>query len=202
VVDDAENKICGHAMAHVLAAGGCSYKIAFVNESAEPQKLAYHLGNIASLPKGLIAKVYNEATGTYENPSDGVSLAAGETQHRWLLVGSETYLSKTAAFIKNGKLLFAGTYPNPFGAFVHIRYSVPQSGVSGVKFAIYDMRGRLVWQKTAVEHGAQGMREIIWDGTSLNKRPVAAGIYIIRMEALDAKQKASARFEKKMTYMP
>jgi hypothetical protein len=189
-------------MVHALAGGGCSYQIAFVNTSSGPQTLAYHLENAASLPKGLVAKVYNEATGAYENPSASVSLAAGETQHRWLLVGSEAYLSKSAAFIKNGKLLFAGTYPNPSGAFVHIRYSVPQTGVSGVKFSIYDMRGRLVWQKTTAEHGSQGIREIIWDGTSLNKRPVVAGIYVIRMEALDAKQKSAGIFEKKMTYMP
>jgi PKD repeat protein len=202
VVDNTVNKIYGHAMVHALAGGGCSYQIAFVNTSSGPQTLAYHLENAASLPKGLVAKVYNEATGAYENPSASVSLAAGETQHRWLLVGSEAYLSKSAAFIKNGKLLFAGTYPNPSGAFVHIRYSVPQTGVSGVKFSIYDMRGRLVWQKTTAEHGSQGIREIIWDGTSLNKRPVVAGIYVIRMEALDAKQKSAGIFEKKMTYMP
>jgi len=202
VVDNTVNKIYGHAMAHALAGGGCSYQIVFVNTSSEPQKLAYHLETSASLPKGMVAKVYNEATGAYENPSAGVSIAAGETQYRWLLVGSETYLSKTAAVIKNGKLMFAGTYPNPSGALVHIRYSVPQSGVNSVKFAIYDMRGRLVWQKTTAEQGTQGLREIIWDGTSINKRPVVAGIYVIRMEALDAKQKTSAMFEKKMTYMP
>jgi PKD repeat protein len=202
VVDNTANKIHGHALAHALLGGGCSYQIAFVNTSELPQKLAYYLGNTASLPKGMTARVYNEATGAYENPSAGVSLAAGETQYRWLLVGSEVYLAKTAAVIKNGKLMFAGTYPNPSGALVHIRYSVPQAGVSRVKFAIYDMRGRLVWQRTTAEQGAQGLREIIWDGMSLNKRPVVAGIYIIRMEALDAKQRSAGVFEKKMTYMP
>ena len=205
VVDNTENKLYGHAFVHALAGGGYSYQIAFVNESTEPQQLKYHLGNTASLPKGLVARVYNEATGAYENFSAGeagVTLGAGERQYRWLLVGSEAYLSKTAAFIKNGKLLFAGTYPNPAGALVHIRYSVPTTGVSGVKFAIYDMRGRLVWQKITAERGGQGMREIVWDGTSLNKSRVSAGMYIIRMEALDAKQKTAGIFEKKMTYLP
>jgi hypothetical protein len=205
VVDNTENKLYGHAFVHALAGGGYSYQIAFVNESTEPQQLKYHLGNTASLPKGLVARVYNEATGAYENFSAGeagVTLGAGERQYRWLLVGSEAYLSKTAAVIRNGKLLFAGTYPNPAGALVHIRYSVPTTGVSGVKFAIYDMRGRLVWQKITAERGGQGMREIVWDGTSLNKSRVSAGMYIIRMEALDAKQKTAGIFEKKMTYLP
>jgi PKD repeat protein len=205
VFDNTENKLYGDVMVHALAGGGCSYQLAFVNESAEPQQLKYHLGNAASLPKGLVAKVYNEATGAYENFSAGdagVTLAAGERQYRWLLVGSEAYLSKSAAVIKNGKLLFAGTYPNPAGALVHIRYSVPTTGVSAVKFAIYDMRGRLVWQKIIAENRGQGMREIIWDGTSLYKSHVSAGIYVIRMEALDAKQKTAGMFEKKMTYMP
>ena len=52
----------------------------------------------------LVARVYNEATGAYENFSAGdagVTLGAGERQYRWLLVGSEAYLSKTAAVIKN-----------------------------------------------------------------------------------------------------
>jgi hypothetical protein len=205
VFDNTENKLYGHAFVHALAGGGCSYQLAFVNESEEPQQLKYHLGNTSSLPKGLVAMVYNEATGSYEDFSAGdagVTLGAGERQYRWLLVGSEAYLSKTAAVIKNGKLLFAGTYPNPAGALVHIRYSVPTTGVSAVKFAIYDMRGRLVWRKITAERAGQGMREIIWDGTSLYKSHVSAGIYIIRMEALDAKQKTAGIFEKKMTYMP
>ncbi|HUI93900.1 MAG TPA: immunoglobulin domain-containing protein [Chitinivibrionales bacterium] len=204
VAGDADSKLYGIAVLNALKGNGCTFKLAFVNESDQPQQVKYHLEKTTPLPGGMSAKVFSEATGAWENFSGGdagVSLAAGERQYRWLVVGTDAFLAKAAALIKTAKLLFAGIYPNPASALVHIRYSVPQAGVSGVKFTIYDLRGRLVWQKVTSEQGG-GMREVVWDGTSLYKQSVSAGVYLIRMQALDMKQKPFGLFEKKMTFMP
>ncbi len=205
VFDDTEKKMYGQCVSHAMPDGGCTYLLAFVNDAQEQCRISYHVETIASLPKGFFAKTFNEKTGAYDDFSAGnatVTVAAGGKEFRLLVVGSASFLAKTALIMKTGTLQFLGTSPNPFGSIVRIRYNVPNAGVSSVRFSIYDMRGRMVWWKTVAEQGPQGTREIVWDGMSLDKRPVAAGMYVVRMVAFDENMKTGGVFEKRMTYLP
>jgi hypothetical protein len=205
VFDKTEKKLYGHALCRAMTDGGCSYMLAFVNESQDPQKVLYHLDNTSSLSKGLSALVYNEATGAYEDFSGGsaaVGIAAGGTEYRWLFVGSAPYLAKASAVIKTAKLDLMGIFPNPFGSLVRIRYSLPGAGVNSVSFSIFDMRGRVVWRKTVDDCGVSGTRDLVWNGSSLDRRHVASGVYVLRMTALGSKKELKGVFEKKMTYLP
>jgi hypothetical protein len=65
---------------------------------------------------------------------------------------------------------------------------------------IVDLRGRLVW--TSQGATAAGLRELVWSGTSAGKRPVASGMYMLLMKALDTKGKTAGVFEKRITYLP
>ena len=47
-----------------------------------------------------------------------------------------------------------------------------------------------------------GLRELVWNGTSAGKRPVASGMYVLFMKALDTKGKTAGVFEKRITYLP
>ena len=94
-----------------------------------------------------------------------------------------------------------GTYPNPFSSMVRIRYSLPYDGVEKVRFAIYDMRGRMVWQKEISAVSKYGTSDLIWNGRANNGKPVAAGVFLLRMNAL-GKNKPVGVFEKKMTFVP
>ena len=205
VYDNTGKKLYGDALSHTTAGGGCTYLLAFVNDGQEQSRISYHVETLTALPQGFLAKALNEETGMYDDFSAkdaAVTVAAGGRAYRLLVVGSQTYLAKMAIIMKTGTLQLVGTSPNPFGRMVRIRYNIAGGGVSSARFCIYDMRGRIVWQITTNEEGFQGIREITWDGRSLDKRRVAAGMYVVRMEALNENKKTSGIFEKRMTYLP
>jgi hypothetical protein len=203
VFDNEGKKTYGHALSHTCN-GGCSYLLTFVNQSDRDQTITCRFASSASLPPGFALNVVDPALGEGGDASKGttISVPAGATECRWLLAGTTQYLAKTATVIRAGKLRFSSIYPNPFGSLVRIRYSAPPMGVESVSFGIYDMRGKLLWQHSITDQGARGEREIIWNGRANDNRRVAAGIYLVRMTAFDARGKNIAVFEKKMTRMP
>jgi hypothetical protein len=205
VLDDATNGMYGHALSHAVAGGGCAFVLAFVNGGSAAAAFSYRLGNCASLPQGVLARSYNRKTGASDDFTGGsatVTVAAGGTEYRVLAIGGTAFLAKMAVTLKSGILALGGVYPNPFASLVHIRYNVPNAGVSYVRFSIYDLRGRVVWQRTVDQRGARGAQEIAWDGRSVSGRAVASGAYIVRMIALDGRNKNAGEFERKITYMP
>jgi hypothetical protein len=205
VFDLGANKMYGNAFAHTTIDGGNVYVIAFNNESGKPETIHYHLANIAGLPEGSSATVFNAETQQYEEAvktSSTVAVDANSTVYRWLLVGSPEYLAKARIIAPQFKLLFAGTYPNPFRSMVHIRYGLPYSGVDKVKFLVYDLLGRTIWQKEVSCMAQYGKNEVLWNAKSNDGRNVAAGIYFIKMVAFNNKQKPVGVFERKMTFIP
>jgi subtilisin family serine protease len=73
-------------------------------------------------------------------------------------------------------------YPNPFGGNTTIPYAVGGSGQQPVTLRVYDVTGALV--KTLVQSPlAAGPYEATWDGTDALGRPVASGVYFVRLGA-------------------
>ena len=195
----------GHAVVHSVDSGGAAFLLAFCNYGTEPAAMQYHLENLSMLPKGMSAAIYDDNTGRYEDLSKGelkVSVGADAKVFRWLFVGTQGYLAKASAIARPEALKLFGTYPNPFSSMVHIRYCLPYDGVDKVRFAIYDMRGRSVWQKEISAVSKYGMSDVVWNGRAINGQPVAAGVYILRMTAVNSAKKPAGVFEKKMTFMP
>ena len=84
-------------------------------------------------------------------------------------------------------------YPNPFNPTTTISYELPTSGQVIIK--IYDLTGRLVKvianaTQPAGSHSAQ------WDGTDFRGTPVAAGIYIYRIEFVGTNGKKMVQSKK------
>jgi Ca-activated chloride channel family protein len=74
-------------------------------------------------------------------------------------------------------------YPNPFNPTTTISYELPIAGQVVIK--IYDINGRLVKVIANVQQ-PEGSHSIQWDGTDFSERPVAAGVYICRLEFIAA----------------
>jgi len=70
--------------------------------------------------------------------------------------------------------------PNPFRRETSFRLSLAAAGPANL--AIFDARGRMVRTLQVGELGA-GVHEVTWDGTDDQGNPVAAGIYLGRLEA-------------------
>jgi PKD repeat protein len=206
VFDGAKRKVFGQAIAHAMAEGGYAYVLTFVNEGTAKQRITYHLDNLTAVPQSLRAAVYNAVSGTFEDFSKGdagVSVDAGSKEYRWLLVGDAGYLAKAKMIARPSVLSLVGTYPNPFRGMVRIRYSLPYDGVKNLKFAIYNLSGRTVWSHEIRDVSISGVSDLFWNGMASDGRPVAAGIYLLRMTALNAAGlKPTGVFQRKMTFMP
>jgi PKD repeat protein len=200
VYDESRKKVYGHALEGSSASGGCAYRLAFVNGTQATQQIAYGLVSAGAMPAAVKAKVYNDASGRYEDPSAGVAVVGGTTQYRWLFVGGDGYLAK-APVLMASVLRLIGTYPNPFRSGVRIRYSLPATGIESLEFTICDLRGVVVWRQTVACRGRTGAGELQWNTGTENGRAAGTGIFVLRMSALDAKGKQAAVFERKMTML-
>jgi len=69
--------------------------------------------------------------------------------------------------------------PNPFNPSTEIRFDLPEPGI--VRLAIYDISGRLV---RVLHDGREsaGSHSSVWNGTDHAGRPVAPGVYLLRLE--------------------
>jgi hypothetical protein len=72
------------------------------------------------------------------------------------------------------------SYPNPFARSTTIRYSLP--GRAHVRLGVYDVVGREVAILRDTEQG-QGSHEVKWDGSDRGGRDLAAGVYLVHLDA-------------------
>jgi hypothetical protein len=205
VFDLALKKTAGHAVAHAASKGGYAFVLSFSNGSSQPEIMRYHVENTGELPQGVSAAVFNANTQKFEDLSRGdaiVSLEGNSKDFRWLFVGTKDYLAKASLIARPAMLALVGIYPNPFRSFVHIRYDLPYEGVDKLTFTIFDLRGRTVWRNELACASKYGTGDMIWNTRSNDGRPVAAGIYILKMTALNNVHKVVGTFNRKMTFVP
>jgi len=71
-------------------------------------------------------------------------------------------------------------FPNPTAAGSTLMFELPETG--NVRLAVYDLLGRQVAVLGDGEHSA-GQHEVMWNGRGASGAPVAAGMYLVRLEA-------------------
>ena len=83
---------------------------------------------------------------------------------------------------------FVEGQPNPFGAHLEIRYSIPGTHDSGIpgSMKIYDVRGREVKNLLAGVR-SPGPARLAWDGTYPDGSLAPSGIYFVNLVAGDSK---------------
>jgi hypothetical protein len=72
--------------------------------------------------------------------------------------------------------------PNPFRSAASIRWTAARVG--SVRITVYDLGGRLVRVLESGERPA-GAGETAWDGRDAHGRPVASGVYAVRVQTAD-----------------
>jgi hypothetical protein len=73
-----------------------------------------------------------------------------------------------------------GVLPNPFGGRSEVRYSLPVN--SHVRLAVYDVSGRQA-RLLADDEQKAGSHTLRWNGTANDGRPLANGVYMLRLDA-------------------
>jgi hypothetical protein len=84
-------------------------------------------------------------------------------------------------------MMLASNYPNPFNPTTTIFFDLPKDG--NVNLKIYDVTGRLV-RVLVQEHKLAGAHTILWDGLDDAGQKVASGVYLYRIEFVDANGEA------------
>jgi len=79
--------------------------------------------------------------------------------------------------------LFLQVHPNPFRHKMDIEYCIGQSA-EGIELKIYDAAGRLV-KDFNLQSEIRNLQSVKCSGTDQLDRPVAAGIYFVRLETTD-----------------
>lgn len=74
-----------------------------------------------------------------------------------------------------------GNAPNPFNPATTVTYALAQAGP--VRVRIHALSGALVRTLAAGEWREAGIHAVPWDGRDASGRPVAAGVYVCRLEA-------------------
>jgi len=206
-VCDERHRQFGHAISRSVASkvGGETYTLALCNESGGARQIVYDLSGMESLPRGMQAEIIDPATGNSQDAAvpQSVTLGDGETTYRHLVAGTDAYRASVKKGLQVFRLALAGAYPNPFIAVLKIRYNLPETGLDAIRFSLVSIAGRQVWERAvACGKGLSGSQEMVWDARGSSGGPVAAGMYVLRMTAMDARGKTVAAFEKKITALP
>lgn len=77
-------------------------------------------------------------------------------------------------------------YPNPFNPRTTIRFELPYE--QEVQVMVYDLLGRRV-RMLYHAHAAAGQHSVLWDGTNEEGVPVAAGVYLYRLDSWENGQR-------------
>jgi hypothetical protein len=78
-----------------------------------------------------------------------------------------------------GAVALSNGFPNPSRAAVEFALDLPVE--SRVEWAVYDLRGRLVWSER--REARAGRTVLRWSGETTGGEPAASGIYLVRAQA-------------------
>jgi hypothetical protein len=70
--------------------------------------------------------------------------------------------------------------PNPSRGAIRVRLGLPREGPA--ELSVFDLAGRLV-ARVSTEPRSAGWHDLTWDGRDRNGRPVASGVYFLRLNA-------------------
>jgi len=154
-----------------------------VGEALPGATAAVHMA-VSSSGRLYVADRSEEAPGIYIYDTTDDELIAGPV-HTGLppnsvaIVGVPTAVAEAEGSIPLSPSL-ALPFPNPFNSRAVVPYVLGEDGY--VRLAVYDMLGRKV---RVLFEGRQeaGRHRAYWDGRDEDGRPVASGIYILKLEA-------------------
>lgn len=202
VVDDSRNVLCGYGIQKEMKNGGMTFTIEFVNNSPGAAAVEYRIENGMSLPEGFRARILNPQTMIYEDEEKSLEAEVPKesTAERVVVIGKGDYFDNVLAVLAQYNFQFVKVFPNPFRNAVHVCYTLPK-GIAQVAFALYDIRGRVVWERRETKQVTPGPHSVTYNGSAQNALQgiLSSGIYIMRMTVSDKADNAVFRGEKKIT---
>lgn len=97
-----------------------------------------------------------------------------------LIIGDAAFVEQQTTAALPEEVTLLPNYPNPVVDRTTIRFGLPEAGP--VRLTVYDLLGRRVAVLADGRYQA-GTHEIQWGGTAQGRRPLASGLYLIRLDA-------------------
>lgn len=190
----------GIVVAKEKAGDGVSYPLIFENGYSEARTIGYQMERLGNIPPNYKVAVFNPESGNYESYEKGVTVAAGEKEFRYLVVGDENFLASWKGKFAKYSFSILKAYPNPFRSRIQIKFMMPYSGVSKMRLAVFDQLGRRLWIKELGSELHPGENVVSWNPA--NKGKLAAGTYILQLTALDSSGKVKGIKRERIMFMP
>jgi len=195
VVVGENNALMGHYLSSALSKGGQTFRLRFYNDNSKTSTFRFNALFGENIPSGTSVMFVSAATGKEIVANDKgeyqlkVSGASYEDVH--MITGSSRYQARVVSGPAGTKFAVGRIVVNQAARSAKIRYYAPFAGVSKVEVAVYDVRGRALWKNTDdVRPSAWGAME--WRSRDSKRGAVAAGLYIVRVRAIDGKGKTVA----------
>lgn len=200
VLDANDKKLYGILVKHQKTEDGISFPLVFDNGGSETKVVSYGVENWGYLPGNYKVSVFNPETGSYEIMNHNLTVGAGQRDYRYIVVGDEAFLNNWKSSFRSFNFSLLKAYPNPFRSRIKIQFTMPYSGISKMRVAVFDQLGRRLWNKELGRELHPGENIVIWNPSE--KGPIATGSYILQLTALDGSGKIKGVKRERLMYMP
>lgn len=162
-------------------ANGVAEKIAVWDGSTwSPLGSGLGVGHFGNAGNGLCVAVHGD--GVY---AGGFFNTAGDkSAHRiarWQIETVSAVAQRSDDELPDAAAVALGVHPNPFNPATTIRFSLSSTAAGPVTVAILDARGRHVRTLLRGAVYPAGLHDVRWNGLDDGARPVAAGVYLVRV---------------------
>lgn len=186
VIDSTQKTPAGWQIQHDLTQGGLIYEICMQDNMQEHTSIEYYLDNLSELPQNLSAKILHPETMVYEEcTSDNTGLCTLQSDSkRYVIIGTDDFFDNVISWLTQLKFTFLKSFPNPFTSIIKIQYQLPRS-IKEVRFTLYDIRGRKLWHGIEKNNLKRGINTFLFDSKKSYHGVLPAGLYIIKLSALN-----------------
>jgi len=189
ILNGKDGSIHGHVIAHYLDQGGQKFELLYRNNTERSQQFYTQLLSESVFPSDKRVVIWDGMSANMAELTKGeavqVNLAAGKETKRIVMVGNDEYFNYNRHLIGQKELHISPPWPNPFSNIVMVKLLLPYSGISEILCSVFNAQGQLLWDEPMVENRRAGAQVYVWDGRTFKDRTISAGMYIMRIRAID-----------------
>jgi hypothetical protein len=203
VFDRQSRKTFGHAFVHDLSGGGIGCEFILDNKTSSSERITGFVGKRSMVPAGYVARFFDPESGSKTGQEDSISISipANSKKFMYLALGSNDFVLNFNRMLLQYKTQFASVYPNPCTRKLTIGFSLPYmiDDIRWVNFAIFDLRGRVIWSRKLNNGLHPGINSIVFERNNNLGGQVSSGIYVIRMAVAHANSKGNEVFQRSVS---
>jgi len=192
----------GYYLTPELSKSGGTFKVRFINGDRQKAVFKFTAAASAGVPEKMQLMFVNAVTGEVlggSSPEHSITVAGNSHSDVYVVMGSRDYLNKTTIGPSGAKFAMGGITVNQAARSVRVKYYVPLAGTDRVEMSVYNLKGRLVWKNV------ERVRQSSWNTMEWRSRESrggasAAGLYIIRIRAINVTGKTTAVENRKITF--